>query len=141
MDTTRLEAIFENPGDAPCPGESCCGNRLVVREELLELLEELTRRMGKKLYLKYLYKCADFNRSIRGRNNFHAIGLAVDIDTVRSGIETAELAQIAWDIGFNAVGVYGTNLEHGYNGKKGMVHLGLEGARRYWGDWVPASQR
>jgi|GEM_PF-4168828 len=133
----RLAAIFVNPEDAPCPGEGCCGHRLEVSRELLDLLSRLVEELQRKLVLRYLFKCAAFNARIGGGNPFHAEGLAADLDTARMGIPTAVLAQRAWELGFNAVGVYGTNEAPGYKGKQGMVHLGIEAAPRHWGDWTP----
>lgn len=133
----RLKKIFRNPGQANCPGQNCCGNSLVVDEKLLGLLELLVDNTGKKLYMKYLYKCITFNRSINGGNDHHAKGLAVDIDTIKTVIEPVELANMAWNIGFNAIGVYGTNKQPGYKNKMGMVHLGIEPEERSWGDWLP----
>jgi hypothetical protein len=130
-----LAAVFVNPEDAPCPGDGCCGHQLEVSPELLGLLTRLVDDLQRKLVLKYLFKCAEFNARIGGGNPFHAFGLAVDVDTVRTEIPTTELARRAWAVGFNAVGVYGTNETPGYKGKQGMVHLGIETAPRHWGDW------
>jgi len=133
-----LEKLIINYNDAKCPGGYCCNYKFVIENDLLYLLTLLVERLEKRLYIKYLYKCIDFNLIINGGNNYHALGLAIDVDTIQTKIEPLSLAQLSWDVGFNAIGVYGTNEKSGYKNKKGMVHLGIEPIKRYWGDWKPS---
>jgi len=135
--TRCLENLIANYDDAKCPGSDCCGKKFLIRQELQEVLSQLVQQLDKKLYIKYLYKCTAFNRKISGGNDCHALGVSIDIDTIKTDIDPLILAQLAWDIGFNAVGVYGSNYRHGYKNKKGMVHIGIEPIRKYWGDWEP----
>lgn len=132
-----LGRLFDNPEAAPCPGGWCCGFSLVIDAQFIGQLESLVRRLERKLLIRYFSKCTAFNQAIGGGNNFHALGRAVDVDTLKMGIDPVELAQVAWQLGFNAIGVYGSNTRAGYKGKMGMVHLGLEEESRFWGDWQP----
>jgi hypothetical protein len=136
-DKRCLKDLIVNFDDAGCPGIECCNNKFLISKELLELLTLLTKRLDKKLYIRFLFKCNEYNRKIGGGNNNHALGISADIDTIRSCIEPVYLAQLAWEMGFNAVGVYGSNSELGYKRKKGMVHIGIEPVRKHWGDWSP----
>jgi hypothetical protein len=132
-----LGQIFANPEAAPCPGGSCCSFSLVIDDEFIVRLETLVERLERKLTLRYFSKCVAYNQSIGGGNNFHAIGRAVDVDTLKMSLEPVWLARFAWQLGFNAIGVYGSNMCAGYKGKMGMVHLGWEEVSRFWGDWHP----
>lgn len=131
----RVSRLVANPGFAPCPGGDCCHYTLLPDSTMLHALERLVELIGRRVHIVFMHKCVEFNRRIEGGNDFHSRGLAVDVDCIRTGIETTEIARLGEMAGFNAIGVYGRNVRAGYKHKMGMVHLGIEPAARRWGDW------
>lgn len=77
-------------------------------------LEILQKQMGRKLFI-----VNGFRSTKEGYTNAHTAGLAVDV-LVHSYEEAKELADMAWMVGFRAIGIAGD-----FNEGEGFVHLDI----------------
>lgn len=72
---------------------------------LLEKLDELRERLGRPVIVSSGYRCPVHNRNVGGvSNSQHVRGTAADIYC--PGVSVGELADMAAEIGFDAVGRY-----------------------------------
>lgn len=99
----------------------CC-NTVKIANRLIDLLEEATRQVGKKLEISSAYRCEKHNKEVGGvENSYHTQGLALDI-IVPQNQDIEAFASLLERIGFRGIGIY-------YN--KNFVHVDL-GTKRRW---------
>ena len=92
--------------------------------ELMQKLEALSKKAGKKLYITSGFRDAAHNKKVGGvSNSSHLIKKAVDFDTTNPE-DSVKMAKAAFDVGFRRIGVAG-----------GFVHVDTD-HRRHPAVWT-----
>lgn len=102
-----------------CP---CCGS-VKIDSNLVMLLQELRRLIGKPITITSGYRCPKHNKEVGGvEESFHTQGLAVDIT---GDFNIVQVSLLARTVGFGGIGIYT---------KRNFLHLDL-GPKREWEGW------
>lgn len=87
------------------------GDKIIVSEELIIMLEKLSRAIKyKPIIVTDGYRTEEFDKLLTGRTGFHTKGLAADIRV--EGYTSYELAAIAEILGFDGIGIINNRAVH-----------------------------
>ncbi len=102
-------------------GNKLDGDRILISQELVEMLEKLSRAVRyKPIIVTDGYRTEEYDRILTGRTGQHTKGLAADVWV--DGYTAFELAAIAELLGFDGIGVINSR----------CVHLDVRGAKSYF---------
>jgi len=84
-----------------CP---CC-NAVMLRPDLVELLEKIRKEIGKPIIVNSGYRCPKHNEEVGGKpHSYHLLGLAADVRI--KNFSPVELGRVAHEAGAPTVIVY-----------------------------------
>ncbi len=102
-------------------GTKLDGDKILISEELIEMLEKLSRAVRyKPIIVTDGYRTEAYDKQLTGKAGQHSKGLAADVWV--DGYSAYELAAIAELIGFDGIGVINAR----------CVHLDMRGYKSYF---------
>lgn len=120
---TKITKDFDSSLFA-CKGVGCC-NQTKIDSKLVEYIQQIHDRFGKKVTINSGYRCAKHNAKVKGAfRSKHTYGMAADI--VVDGISPTEVAKYAETIGILGIGLYNTSKDGRF------VHIDTRTGKFFW---------
>lgn len=102
-------------------GSELDGDKILIGEELIIMLEKLSRAVKyKPIIVTDGYRTPEYDRKLTGKEGYHTKGIAADVRV--EGYTSYELALIAQLLGFDGIGVINDR----------AVHLDTRGYKSYF---------
>ncbi len=107
-----------------CNGKGCCSKTL-TDTKLVEHLQAIRDHFDKPVKIHSSYRCEIHNPKVGGvKSSLHIKGMAADIKV--EGVEPAEVAKYAENIGVKGIGLYDTSKDGHF------VHIDTRDKKGFW---------